>query len=103
MVDVSDLCFGGMVFGLILMVIVDVVLYVVVLGEIGIVLLVVIISLIINFLWCFVVDCWVVVECCLMKVGKILVMGEVLLFFEGDVELVVYVVGIYLILLVYCC
>jgi acyl-coenzyme A thioesterase PaaI-like protein len=71
------------------------VLYVAILGEIGIVPLAATTSLTINFLRKPVANKSVIGVCKLMKVGKVLAVGEVSLYSEGTSETVPHVVGTY--------
>ena len=86
---------GGTVSGPVLMGVADVALYVAILGEIGIVPLAVTTSLTINFLRKPVVNKSIIGVCKLMKVGKVLAVGEVSLYSEGTSEPVAHVVGTY--------
>ena len=86
---------GGTVSGPVLMGVADVALYVAILGEIGIVPLAVSTSLTINFLRKPDGNKRIVAICKLMKVGKALAVGEVLLYSEGKSEPVAHVVGTY--------
>ena len=86
---------GGTVSGPVLMAVADVALYVAILGEIGIVPLTVTTSLSINFLRKPSANRAIVGVCKLMKVGKSLAVGEVVLYSEGVEEPVAHVVGTY--------
>lgn len=86
---------GGTVSGPVLMGVADVALYVAILGEIGIVPLAVTTSLTINFLRKPVANKSIIGVCKLMKVGKVLAVGEVSLYSEGTSEPVAHVVGTY--------
>jgi len=94
-VGVGELRPGGTVSGPVLMAVADVALYVAILGEIGIVPLVVTTSLTINFLRKPAGSAAVVGVCRLMKMGQRLVVGEVSLYSEGAPEPVAHVVGTY--------
>ena len=86
---------GGTVSGPVLMGVADFALYVAILGEIGIVPLAVTTSLTINFLRKPAANKSIIGVCKLMKVGKVLVVGEVSLYSEGTGESVAHVVGTY--------
>lgn len=86
---------GGTVSGPVLMAVADVALYVAILGEIGIVPLVVSTSLTVNFLRKPSAAAPVLGACKLLKVGRTLAVGEVWLYSEGDVEPVAHAVGTY--------
>lgn len=86
---------GGTVAGPVLMGVADVALYVAILGEIGIVPLVVTTSLNINFLRKPSALARIIGVCNLMKVGRSLIVGEVSLYSEGLSEPVAHVVGTY--------
>ena len=73
----------------------DMALYVAILGEIGIVPLAVTTSLTINFLRKPVANKSIIGVCKLMKVGKVLAVGEVSLYSEGTNEPVAHAVGTY--------
>lgn len=94
-VDAADLRPGGTVSGPTLMALADMALYVALLGEIGIVPLAVTTSLTINFLRKPAADRNVVAECKLIKLGKLLAVGEVTLYSEGSSDAVAHVVGTY--------
>ena len=91
----SELRPGGTVSGPVLMGVADVALYVAILGEIGIVPLAVTTSLTINFLRKPVANKSIIGVCKLMKVGKVLAVGEVSLYSEGTSQPVAHVVGTY--------
>jgi acyl-coenzyme A thioesterase PaaI-like protein len=91
----SELRPGGTVSGPVLMGVADVALYVAILGEIGIVPLAVTTSLTINFLRKPAANKSIIGVCKLMKVGKVLAVGEVSLYSEGISEPVAHVVGTY--------
>ena len=86
---------GGTVAGPVLMAVADVALYVAILGEIGIVPLTVTTSFTINFLRKPAASKSIVGVCKLMKLGKVLAVGEVSLYSEGTSEPVAHVVGTY--------
>ena len=86
---------GGTVSGPVLMTIADYALYVTILGEIGIVSLAVTTSLTINFMRKPSPTKDIIAKCTLLKVGKLLVVGEVTLYSEGDAKAVAHVVGTY--------
>jgi acyl-coenzyme A thioesterase PaaI-like protein len=94
-IGVHELRPGGTVAGPVLMGVADVALYVAILGEIGIVPLVVTTSLNINFLRKPSAQARIIGECTLMKVGRSLVVGEVSLYSEGSTEPVAHAVGTY--------
>ena len=86
---------GGTVSGPILMTVADVALYAAVLGELGLVALAVTSNLSINFLRKPAADKDIVGHCKLVKVGRTLVMGEVMLYSRGDEKPVAHVMGTY--------
>jgi len=86
---------GGTVSGPILMTVADVALYAAVLGELGLVALAVTSNLSINFLRKPAADKDIVGHCKLVKVGRTLVMGEVMLYSRGDERPVAQVMGTY--------
>lgn len=86
---------GGTVSGPVLMEVADIALYVAVLGEIGIVPLAVTTGLNINFLRKPSAHRDIIGTCRLIKVGKVLVVGEVNLYSEGDEQPVAHAVGTY--------
>ena len=86
---------GGTVSGPVLMEMADVALYVAILGEIGLVALTVTTSLNINFLRKPSADKDIIARCKLIKVGKLLVIGEVSIYSAGDPEPVAHAVGTY--------
>lgn len=94
-VSQSDLRPGGTVSGPALMGVADAALYAAVLGEIGIVPLVVTTNLTINFLRKPEASRRVIGVCRLMKLGKALAVGEVSLYSEGKSDPVAHVVGTY--------
>jgi acyl-coenzyme A thioesterase PaaI-like protein len=86
---------GGTVAGPVMMGVADAAIYVAILGELGIVALAVTTNLNINFLRKPVADADIIGECRLIKLGKRLAIGEVLLYSEGDDEPVAHAVGTY--------
>lgn len=86
---------GGTVSGPVMMTVADVALYVAVLGEVGLVPLAVTSSLSINFLRKPAADNAIIGQCKLIKVGRSLVVGEVLLYSDGDDRPVAHVMGTY--------
>lgn len=86
---------GGTVSGPVMMAAADVALYVAILGEIGLVALAVTTNFTINFLRKPASNKDIVCKCSLIKVGKILIVGEVTLFSDGELEPVAHVVGTY--------
>jgi acyl-coenzyme A thioesterase PaaI-like protein len=94
-VGTAELRPGGTVSGPVLMGVADAALYVAILGEIGIVPLAVTTSLTINFLRKPAAGKRITGVCKLLKVGKSLAVGEVLLYSEGVGEPVAHVVGTY--------
>jgi acyl-coenzyme A thioesterase PaaI-like protein len=86
---------GGTVSGPVMMAAADVALYVAILGEIGLVALAVTTNLTINFLRKPSSKKDIICKCSLIKVGKTLVVGEVLLYSDGEAEPVAHVVGTY--------
>jgi acyl-coenzyme A thioesterase PaaI-like protein len=86
---------GDTVSGPLLMAVADVALYVAILGTIGLVPLAVTTSLTINFLRKPSSRNPIVGVCRLMKVGRILVFGEVALYSDRNEEMVAHAVGTY--------
>lgn len=86
---------GGTVSGPVMMAVADVALYVAILGEIGIVPLAVTTNLNINFLRKPAPDRDIIGVCQLIKTGKVLVVGDVNLYSEGDDRPVAHAVGTY--------
>src|SRR5882762_5780389 len=86
---------GGTVSGPLLMAVADVALYVAILGTIGIVPLAVTTNLNINFLRKPSPRNPIVGVCKLLKVGRILVIGEVALYSDRDEDMVAHAVGTY--------
>ena len=94
-VDMADLRPGGTVSGPTLMTVADVALYVALLGEIGIVPLAVTTTLNTTFLRKPTAGRDVIGVCRLLKVGRTLATGDVLLYSDGDPEPVAHAVGSY--------
>ncbi len=94
-VDESHLRPGGTVSGPTLMGLADAALYVAILGEIGLVALAVTTNLNINFLRKPLADRALLAECRLIKLGKVLAVGEVTLYSEGQDDPVAHVTGTY--------
>jgi uncharacterized protein (TIGR00369 family) len=94
-VGVEELRPGGTVSGPVMMATADVALYVAIHGTIGIEPMTVTTDLNFHFLRRPAGDRDIVAECRLLKVGKTLAVGEVLLFSEGDEEPVAHAVGTY--------
>jgi acyl-coenzyme A thioesterase PaaI-like protein len=86
---------GDTVSGPLLMAVADVALYVAILGTIGLVPLAVTTSLTINFLRRPSARNPIVGVCRLIKVGRILVVGEVALYSDRKEEMVAHAVGTY--------
>jgi len=86
---------GGTVSGPVLMEIADVALYAAILSEIGLVALAVTTNLSINFLRKPSAAKDIIAKSKLIKVGKLLVIGEVSIYSEGSSELVAHAVGTY--------
>lgn len=94
-VGTAELRPGGTVSGPVLMAVADVALYVAIMGEIGIVPLVVSTSLTVNFMRKPSAAAAIVGVCRLLKVGRTLAVGEVWLYSEGEPEPVAHAVGTY--------
>jgi acyl-coenzyme A thioesterase PaaI-like protein len=94
-VSLAELRPGGTVSGPVLMAVADVALYVAIMGEIGIVPLVVSTSLTVNFMRKPLPTADIVAVCRLMKIGKSLAVGEVSLYSDGVAEPVAHAVGTY--------
>jgi acyl-coenzyme A thioesterase PaaI-like protein len=86
---------GDTVSGPLLMAVADVALYVAILGTIGLVPLAVTTSLTINFLRKPSSRNPIIGVCRLMKVGRVLVVGEVALYSDRSEEMVAHAVGTY--------
>lgn len=94
-VGVHELRPGGTVSGPVMMACADVALYVAILGEIGIVPLAVTTSLNINFLRKPSPDHDIIARCTLIKLGRLLAVGEVTIYSEGKPDPVAHAVGTY--------
>jgi acyl-coenzyme A thioesterase PaaI-like protein len=94
-VGIDELRPGGTVSGPVLMATADVALYVAILGEIGLVPLAVTTSLNINFMRKPSAEHDIIARCTLLKVGKLLAIGEVSLYSEGSPDPVAHAVGTY--------
>jgi acyl-coenzyme A thioesterase PaaI-like protein len=94
-VGAAELRPGGTVSGPVLMATADVALYVAILGQIGIVPLTVTTSLNINFLRKPAADRDIIGHCKLIKLGKLLAVGEVALYSEGSADMVAHATGTY--------
>ncbi len=94
-VGVHELRPGGTVSGPVMMACADVALYVAILGEIGIVPLAVTTSLNINFLRKPSPDHDIIARCTLIKLGKLLAVGEVSIYSQGKPDPVAHAVGTY--------
>lgn len=94
-VGINELRPGGTVSGPVLMAVADCALYVAILGHFGMVAMAVTTNLNINFMRKPSADKDIVAECTLLKVGKLLVVGEVSLYSRGEPEPVAHVVGTY--------
>jgi acyl-coenzyme A thioesterase PaaI-like protein len=94
-VDTNSLRPGGTVSGPVLMTTADLGLYAAILGEIGIVPLAVTTNLNINFLGKPRAGKDIIGVCTLIKVGRLLIIGEVSLYSEGDDRPVAHAVGTY--------
>lgn len=86
---------GGTVSGPVLMTVADVALFVAILGEIGIVPLAVTTNLNINFLRRPTAGKAIIGASKLIKLGRVLAVGEVLVYSQGASELVAHAVGTY--------
>jgi len=86
---------GGTVSGPVLMAVADAAIYVAIFGELGLVALAVTTSFNINFLRKPSANRDIIGICKLIKVGKLLVVGEVSLYSEGKEELMAHVVATY--------
>lgn len=91
----DDLRPGGTVSGPALFGIADAALYVAVLGEIGIVALAVTTNMNINFLRKPSSTQAIIAQCKLIKVGRTLIVGDVLMYSEGDDAPIAHAVGTY--------
>jgi uncharacterized protein (TIGR00369 family) len=86
---------GGTVSGPVLFTVADLALYVAVLGDVGIVPLAVTTNLNINFLRKPAADRDVIGVCRLLKVGRLLAIGEVTLYSDGSEDPVAHATGTY--------
>lgn len=86
---------GGTVAGPVLMQLADVVIYVAILGKLGMVVQTVTTSLNINFLRKPSADRDIIAKCGLIKVGKTLIVGEVNLYSDGQEAPVAHCVATY--------
>jgi len=86
---------GGTVSGPVMMTTADTALYMAILHEIGLVALAVTTNLNINFLRKPAADRDIIGECRLIKKGKVLVIGDVTLYSEGDERPVAHATGTY--------
>ena len=86
---------GGTVSGPVMMKVADVALYVAILGEIGIVPLAVTTNLNVSFLRKPAAQANLIAKCQLIKVGRTLAVGDVLIYSEGDDRAVAHAVGTY--------
>ena len=94
-VDAGDLRPGGTVSGPTMMGLADCALYVAILREIGLVALAVTTSFNINFLRKPVADKDILGVCKILKLGKTLAVGEVMIYSEGDDRPIAHSVGTY--------
>lgn len=94
-VDERDLRPGGTVSGPTMMALADNALYIAILGTIGIVPLAVTTNLNINFLRKPAANTDLLADCTLIKVGKVLVVGDVLIYSEGLDDPVAHATGTY--------
>ena len=94
-IDQRHLRPGGTVSGPLLMEMADAALYVAILGEIGLVALAVTTNLNINFLRKPPSDRDILAKCKLIKLGKLLAIGEVSIYSDGIEEPVAHAVGTY--------
>lgn len=86
---------GGTVSGPVMMTVADIALYVALFGEIGIVPLAVTTSLAFNFLRKPSANASIIGVCKIIKLGKLLAVGEVALYSEGSDDMVAHAVGTY--------
>lgn len=94
-VGIEELRPGGTVSGPVMMATADVALYAAILGSIGIVPLAVTTNLNINFLRKPAAGRDILGVCTLLKVGRILAIGEVSIYSEGSPEPVAHATGTY--------
>lgn len=86
---------GGTVSGPVMFTLADVSLYVAILGEIGIVPLAVTTNLNINFMRKPAATADLIGVCKLIKLGRLLAVGEVSIYSEGQPDMVAHAVGTY--------
>jgi uncharacterized protein (TIGR00369 family) len=91
----EDLRPGNTVSGPFMMSIADTALYVAILAELGLVTLAVTTSLNFNFLRKPTANADVIAKCSLLKIGRKLVVGEVMLYSDGDERAIAHAVGTY--------
>ena len=94
-ITADDLRPGGTVSGPTLFSLSDAALYVAILGELGIVALAVTTDVTIHFLRKPSATSDIIAQCNLIKVGRTLVIGDVLLYSEGDDAPIAHAVGSY--------
>ncbi len=94
-VDESDLRPGGTVSGPSMMALADHALYIATLGAVGIVPLAVTTSMSINFLRKPAAGRDIIAECKLIKVGRVLVVGDVFIYSDGQEAPVAHATGTY--------
>lgn len=94
-IDTTDLRPGGTVSGPTMMSLADCAIYVAILREIGLVALAVTTSLNINFLRRPVAERDILGVCKILKLGKVLAVGEVTIYSEGDDRPIAHSVGTY--------
>ena len=94
-VSEMDLRPGGTISGPTMMALADHALYVAILGTIGIVPLAVTTSFNINFLRKPQAGCDLVGECRLVKVGRVLIVGDVMVYSAGEEQPVAHATGTY--------
>lgn len=97
-IDKDDLREGGTVSGPSQMKVIDIALYIAILGELGIEQNSATTNLNINFLRRPAGDKNIIAECKLIKMGRTLIIGEVSLYSEGDEKIVAHAVGTYALL-----
>lgn len=89
----QDLRPGGTVSGPFMMALADATLYTAIFGELGMTAMAVTTNMNINFLQKPEASSDLIAECTLLKVGKVLVVGEVSIFSEGKATPVAHAVG----------
>lgn len=94
-IGLDELRPGGTVSGPVMMGVADAALYVAILGALGLVALAVTTNFNINFLRKPAGNADIIARCRLIKLGKRLAIGEVLLYSEGEDEPVAHAVGTY--------